>query len=739
MIGTFPGKLALAEGDEVDVDLEIAGGKLRLTTGVSEIGSWPTESCAITPIGDGYRLTLDGELVSFRPDHPEAFAAVVRGMSPKSTSRSAPLPITDPEPLAGSGYDLEAALDQVLGGSEDDHPAAVFDDSPDDIAVTLEALFATAYPGFEEEEEPEHIVPAPQAVEASTDRTEVSDPGVSQPAEVESVLGFDPDEAVAVPEKEEADTEEIDFTLVDDLDGVAAVQTDEPATVADAGVPTDQSDPFAFETSDVPEPESADAGPMTPAAFSESDALMGTAEDDIEDDLDAVVDDAHGARQPFAASFDESQDADDTDDGDDALDGLAEAEPAPSGFPGSDADRFRPGHFRPGGPAAYDDGDVYHDSPYGGDAGPGRFSPSRPSYPDPVEEHRPAASYGHVDQRPAAGFDLDSAVSGAGYAAPDLEAVEPDEDASVAASGMFSRSASERFASVSGAIRSRLASAETATEISDHADDGLSIADQIVADQELGVSRKGKSFTPELVKKLAIGAVILFVVAGLVLLTPALIRVLVDRIDSPEAVTTVSTAAPVDEDTTPATVTSLPSITDPEGTDLDDGQEEPTSPLLTKSVFSLEPAEFAERWDTVVTSASLEIGAAYRDRTGLGLTQYLGIEWSVGDDGTMESYRVVLDPKGEPRDDELGIAALALAIEVSHPEYEGTDLANVLLVLGLDVEDTTPELVFNEPTVRDGVRYSLVYNADRELVILEVTPASSGPTTSTTTTTTTTP
>jgi hypothetical protein len=148
MIGTFPGKLALVEGDEVDVDLEIAGGRLRLTTGVSEIGAWPLDACLVTALPTGaYELTLDGERVAFSPDHPDAFSAVVARMTPV-------------EPPPATGYDLEAALDQVLGGNVSYEVPGLVQESEAEIAVTLEALFATAYPDYEIDDEADGIADA---------------------------------------------------------------------------------------------------------------------------------------------------------------------------------------------------------------------------------------------------------------------------------------------------------------------------------------------------------------------------------------------------------------------------------------------------------------------------------------------------------------------------------------------------------------------------------------------------
>lgn len=688
MIGTFPGKLALAEGEEVDVDLEIAGGKLRLTTGVSEIGSWPTTSCAITPVGDGYRLTLDGELVSFTPDHPEAFAAVVRDMSPSSTSRSAPVPVTDPDPGESSGYDLEAALDQVLGGSDDDHHAAVIDDSPDDIAVTLEALFATAYTEFDDH----HVEEDDETPAAYAGLEEVPS---EEPSEEAPMFGTSPVEAA--DELSELDEEQPAATVEE-----PARRPFDSATSSDQVTSAEDEEMTFPSVAAWPEPESPGLPSIEHAEYGAA-AVYGISE------TDAATDDEEeegwvGPAAPLDERFDDE----------------------PAAFGGSPADRFRPGGFQPGGPAAYDDGDVYHDSPYGADSGTsGR--PTRPAYREPFEPERPAASHG-MEDRPAASFDLDGAVRGAGYAPPPLGDETGDDMVAAERSGMFSRSASERFASVSGAIRSRLVSDESGIESDAGAlesEDDLSIADQIVADQqEAERETRGKRFTPALVKKLAIGAIVVFVITGIVLVTPTLIRLLADQIEQPQAVTTVSTTAPAEPTTETSQVVAPTEDTagQPDGADAE---------ILQPSVFSLTPAQFAERWDTIVESASIEIGNAYQDRTGLGFTQYLGLEWAVDADGTIGSYRVVLDPKGDQRDDELGIAALAWAIDVSHPEYEGGDLSEVLGSLGLDVNNPTLEL--DGSTSRDGVRYALAYNPDRELVILDVTPGGGqAPTTTTT-------
>ena len=289
---------------------------------------------------------------------------------------------------------------------------------------------------------------------------------------------------------------------------------------------------------------------------------------------------------------------------------------------------------------------------------------------------------------------------------------------------MFSKTATERFASVAGAIRERAAATGDGDDggMDGGDDEEMSVADQIKASQEqLRSGAKVNRFTPALVRKITVGFIILFVIIGLVLSTPALIRYLVDQVEGAQAqpsATTVPRATTVPDATSSgsATATTAPEVTEP--------TTETAPPFIDASVFELGPGDFAMRWNGKATvSPEIQIDRVIEpDMLGLGFTEFLGLEWSFDDDGTMASYRLVLDPRGDSLDDALGLQALGVAINVAEPDLEGPDLRAVLMDLGLDVEEPTLDL--NGSVNRDGMNYRLVYQDDRGLIILTIEPAS---------------
>lgn len=733
MIGTFPGKLALAEGEEVEVDLEIAGGRLRLTTGVSEIGSWPIEACAITETSDGYNLTLDEELVSFQPDHPDAFSAVVHAMGPDtSVSSAAP---AEPVP----SFDLEAALDQVLGGGDDDYSSIVPDESADDIAVTLEALFATAYPEFDESSEtadaPTDTAPEP------TDGQEDGPVPHGDEADLDPFAATPTAAASADTALDEPDTEadRVDWThiphepAVSATDDRATFQTTEwdhsndvpewdPAAVP--AVDEEASHTDVAETVDVPEPSlESEAEVDAVASWSAEqsvDELLGAGHEDEWDEVDSGSDDeidaliGVGASDTYSAAEEPLSEAIEEDEEE-----ADEVEVQPELL--AEAIGFDLDDYRAEEPAAIADRSpepMVYPTP---DPEPAFDPPAHERYEQPSEEVD--------DLRPAASFDLDAAVSSAGYAGT-VEAGESETQAVPARrglSGMFSKSATERFASVAGAMRERAAGDGDDIGGGDSGDDDgetLSVADQIKATQEqLRSGAKINRFTPALVKKITIGFVIVFVITGLVLSTPTVIRFLVDQIQSDEVAqptaTTVpsETTVPVEQTSTTVAESTTPPDTEPDGA--------PVVPA--EDVFSLSVPGFVERWNSVATDLGTGFNPLLITREldpgtfGLGFTEFVGLEWALDDDSTMSLYRLVLDPDGEAADDAIGIQALGVAINVAEPALTGPELRAVLADLGLDVVDPTLEL--DGSIDRDGIRYTLQYDDSRDLVILTIAPA----------------
>lgn len=107
MDGTFPGRIVLVEGDEVDVDLQIGAGKIRLATPFAEIGAW--ELAAVEFSGNetgGFDLTVADDVVTFFPTDVEAFDEAIEAAQ------------------AGGSYDVATTVD-VLDESDltDDDPA----------------------------------------------------------------------------------------------------------------------------------------------------------------------------------------------------------------------------------------------------------------------------------------------------------------------------------------------------------------------------------------------------------------------------------------------------------------------------------------------------------------------------------------------------------------------------------------------------------------------------------------
>ncbi len=73
----FSGKLTLPEQDVVAVDLEISPDALTLRADSVLIGTWPIKYCRVSKLdASTYRISVDGEVVSFEPDDARHFAIV---------------------------------------------------------------------------------------------------------------------------------------------------------------------------------------------------------------------------------------------------------------------------------------------------------------------------------------------------------------------------------------------------------------------------------------------------------------------------------------------------------------------------------------------------------------------------------------------------------------------------------------------------------------------------------------
>lgn len=122
MADTFPGKLILADGAIVDVDLTLNGETLDLMASGALVGSWPIKHCRVGPGPPGeFRLVLDDEHVRFQPSDSTRFGKVAaRTFHASSLSdriavvRELPVEVPDAEPVASLALrmpsDMRAAL-----------------------------------------------------------------------------------------------------------------------------------------------------------------------------------------------------------------------------------------------------------------------------------------------------------------------------------------------------------------------------------------------------------------------------------------------------------------------------------------------------------------------------------------------------------------------------------------------------------------------------------------------------
>jgi hypothetical protein len=94
-------------GDGLNASLEMDDETIRLIAGGDELGSWERATCNVVPSGRGsFQMDLAGELVSFAPESPSAFAEAM-------TIPLTPEPQTEAEEQTPK-YDYDAAIDEVI-------------------------------------------------------------------------------------------------------------------------------------------------------------------------------------------------------------------------------------------------------------------------------------------------------------------------------------------------------------------------------------------------------------------------------------------------------------------------------------------------------------------------------------------------------------------------------------------------------------------------------------------------
>jgi hypothetical protein len=191
MSGTFPGRIVLVEGDEVDVDLQIAAEKIRLATPFAEIGLWDRDSIHFERnASGGYELSVADDVVTFYPTDVEAFTEAVSDLlGGDEQVEEAPTPPVSLVPSLPDGDTELATPDREPddGADTDEEPASRFGPS------SRERL-AAAMSGFRERQEAEESEPEPShgtALEVGGGRSSSpgfvipGDDGYSHPADEE--------------------------------------------------------------------------------------------------------------------------------------------------------------------------------------------------------------------------------------------------------------------------------------------------------------------------------------------------------------------------------------------------------------------------------------------------------------------------------------------------------------------------------------------------------------------------
>lgn len=258
MNGMFSGRIVLAEGDEVDVDLHLGSEKIRLATPFAEIGLWDRDSIRFesNAVG-GFELSVAGDVVTFFPNDQTAFAAALREPDarvgqPSSVSADFPdqapdndaivhghaLAADEPSSIHQSVHEAEPVRTEWYEGAEspgiheeksgaDQPPAVEVEERSSKFGRSSRERLASAMSDFRDRQE------SPEAVSrdaVSSAASQPEDPESSGDGPVSESSGFliPGDEGYVFPDDGE-------------LEDVAAFQIPDDITVADEIIASQRS------------------------------------------------------------------------------------------------------------------------------------------------------------------------------------------------------------------------------------------------------------------------------------------------------------------------------------------------------------------------------------------------------------------------------------------------------------------------------------------------------------------
>ncbi len=341
--------------------------------------------------------------------------------------------------------------------------------------------------------------------------------------------------------------------------------------------------------------------------------------------------------------------------------------------------------------------------------------------PEPESEFEPEAEF-EVEPRPGSEVH-DEGVSGEEQSGEGRHKHErASEDARMGS--LFGGSSVERLAAAVGALKSSpaMTPAEEALAAAAAEDDDRerSVAEGILATQRsLRETTVVKRFTWDLIRKVGAGVLLGVGVAAVVVLLPDAWEVLTQ--DQAPQVTTIDPDEPgATTDTTSVVATTVPVTPVPEPTT--------TTIAPDPTVFDLPASQFVETWNAV--AAAIDPVLAFGALPPIGEFEnqffaHLSMLGVVGEDGTVTSFSLVIDPTGPAEADRLGIQALGVALKVLDPDSTGSSRAALLRSLGLDVDQ--PNLAgIDSSTDLDGVRYALRYDSETVRLTLSLSPVGPG-------------
>lgn len=261
-----------------------------------------------------------------------------------------------------------------------------------------------------------------------------------------------------------------------------------------------------------------------------------------------------------------------------------------------------------------------------------------------------------------------------------------------------------------------------------------SIAERVAAagrhsngDSLLGAGDRFRRYL--LVGSLGLTVVIVLAIAATVITSDDPTTVAAEETPVTTLATPPTTSPPPASTAEPVPTTAAPPTTSPPAVA---GATVTTTPPTTTtttlppagSVFEIGPAVLAERWDVAVGSHSSALTSDNLEENGgefaFDAGPFVRLQGST-QDGTVSRIAFLGDPSGTVEDDREVLTGLGMALSLVEPRLPPEGRRELLLALGLDVEDPDLGGLDNSLDYR-GHTYWLRWDGDLERLVLDVRP-----------------